>query len=249
MGKISKSFDLSHLCPKMRLAIFGLSLFLAAFSPAILPGQTVSPAVVEYQQEARSRFEITNETVFPLSVVLEPRMFTVTEKGDVVYSPIDTAQIHLKLSAMSFRIPPRQTYTVFYEAKSKSLPAWFMIAASLSGARTQTGLSVQIELPHVVYLLQKGSLQKSDVTLRSFKLDSTGKKVFIEVENTSDRLGRGLAAEAVLGRETRAAGSFPMFPHSKRLVEVPWDLSNAPERVLVRFTDFNLEQKQAAASP
>ena len=108
---------------------------------------------------------------------------------------------------------------------------------------------MQIELPHVVYLLQKTPLEKADVAVRSFVVDSAAKRVTVEVENTSDRFGRGLSAEVSADRESRSSGSFPLFPRSKRFVEVPWDVSGTPDRVVVRFADFSVDAKRPATTP
>jgi len=147
------------------------------------PGaQTVRPAVVEYVEQARGKFELVNETLFPLTVVVEPRGFHVEPKGDLIEEVLDTTRIQVKISAMSFRVPPRETYTVFYEATAKAFPSWFVIASTLTGARTQTGLNVRIELPHVVYLLQPQPqpLRRSDVAIRAFEFDTAAKRVRVE---------------------------------------------------------------------
>ncbi|HEX4934927.1 MAG TPA: hypothetical protein VFV33_17175, partial [Gemmatimonadaceae bacterium] len=128
----------------MRLA---LALTGAAGAlPGSARAQTVRPAVVEYPVQGRGRFELVNETLFPLAVVLEPRGFAVDERGNLTDLPLDTANVTLRLSAMSFRIPPLGTYTVSYEARAKQLPAWFMVLAAMTGARTNTGLNVRLEL-------------------------------------------------------------------------------------------------------
>ena len=70
------------------------------------PGaQTVRPAVVEYVEQARGKFELVNETLFPLTVVVEPRGFHVEPKGDLIEEVLDTTRIQVKISAMSFRVP------------------------------------------------------------------------------------------------------------------------------------------------
>ena len=71
-------------------------------------GQTVRPVIVEYQSAAKGKFELVNDSLTPLNVVLEPKSFTITDDGTGVYGPLD-ANIHLQLSAMSFRIPPKQS--------------------------------------------------------------------------------------------------------------------------------------------
>ena len=72
---------------------------------------------------------------------------------------------------MSFRIPPRGSYRVFYEANGDSLPAWFNILSAMSGARTESGLNVRLLLPHVVYLNQKQPLKKNEVAIRALEFD------------------------------------------------------------------------------
>src|SRR4030095_9470040 len=118
--------------------------------------------------------------------------------------------MRVKTSAMSFRSPPRETYTVFYEATAKSFPAWFLISSTLTGARTQTGLNVRIELPHVVYMLQPQPLRKSDVAISAFEYDSVTKRARVELENTGTSLGRVLSSEvSVNGRKAIPGGAFP----------------------------------------
>src|SRR6478672_9166779 len=147
-----------------------------------LAAQSVSPPIAEYQERARSSFQLINSGIFPLNVVLEVRGFRVTEQGEVEDAALDTTRLHVKLSAMSFRIPPRGTYTVFYEASADSLPAWFNILSAMTGARTESGLNVRILLPHVVYLNQKQPLRKSDVAVRGFVFDPQTKQIRVHLE-------------------------------------------------------------------
>lgn len=221
------------------------SLFLALGIVRPLGAQTVRPAVVEYSEQARGKFELVNETLFPLTVVLEPRGFHVEPSGELVEEPLDTTKMHLKISAMSFKIPPRETYTVFYEATAKRLPSWFLISSTLIGARTQTGLNVRIELPHVVYMLQPQALRKSEVAVRAFDFDTATKRVRVELENTGPSLGRVLSSEFnALGSKAIPGGAFPLFPHSRRILEIPWTETLTPERVVLRFANFTVEERR-----
>ena len=213
-----------------------------------LGAQTVRPAVVEYSEQARGKFELVNETLFPLTVVLEPRGFHVESSGELIEEPLDSTRMQVKISAMSFRIPPRETYTVFYEATAKSFPAWFLISSTLTGARTQTGLNVRIELPHVVYMLQPQPLRRADVAVRAFEFDSVAKRVHVELENTSTSLGRVLSSEvSVGGKKPIAGGAFPLFPHSVRRLEIPWNEDLIPERLVLRFANFTVEERRKGA--
>jgi hypothetical protein len=226
-----------------RVRIASLLLVLGMTGP--LGAQTVRPAVVEYPEQARGKFELVNETLFPLTVVLEPRGFHVEPTGELIEEPLDTTRIHVKISAMSFRIPPRETYTVFYEATAKAFPAWFVIASTLTGARTQSGLNVRIELPHVVYMLQPQPLRRADVAVRMFEFDSASKRVRVELENLGASLGRVLSSEiSAEGKKATPGGAFPLFPYSRRMLQIPWSEDLTPERLVLRFANFTVEERR-----
>lgn len=207
-----------------------------------LAAQSVSPPIAEYQERARSSFRLDNASLFPITVVLEVRGFRVTEEGDVVDVPLDTSRIKVKLSEMSFRIPPRGSHRVFYEATSDSLPAWFNVLSAMSGARTETGLNVRLLLPHVVYLNQKQNLKKDQVAIRAFELDTAGKKARIQLENLGPNLGRvQQVSVSGDGSRTQLAGGFPLFPRSRRWTEVTWDRPKPPTRLGLRFARFSID--------
>lgn len=228
------------------LRAFALSgWWLAVASP--LAGQSVSPPIAEYQEKARSSFQLHNGSLFPLTVVLEVRGFEVTEQGEVLDRPLDTSRVHVKLSAMSFRIPPRGSYRVFYEATGDSLPAWFNILSAMSGTRTQSGLNVRLLLPHVVYLNQKQRLRKTEVVVRALEFDPVSKKARIQLENLGSHLGRVLQVTATDGNNTsEPSGGFPLFPRSRRWTEVPWAEETQPTRLAVRFARFHIDTAMTA---
>src|SRR3954471_93588 len=93
---------------------WGLCVFILASATL---GQTVRPVISELGNPAKGRVEYVNDSDTPLNVVLEAKSFTVSEKGEAEYRPLDPT-IHLKLSATSFRIQPKQTFYVFYEASA-----------------------------------------------------------------------------------------------------------------------------------
>jgi hypothetical protein len=224
------------------LASSALALVVSLAAPVSVTAQSVSPPIAEYQQRARSSFQLINSGLFPLSVVLEVRGFSVTGQGEVQDAPLDTSRVHVKLSAMSFRIPARGTYTVFYEATADSLPAWFNIVSALSGARTENGLNVRVLLPHVVYLNQKQPLRREQVAVRSLELDSAAGKLRVQLENLGPNLGRVQQVTASAGKTTSAPGAgFPLFPHMLRWTEVDWPGPVAPERLTIHFSRFSLD--------
>lgn len=213
-----------------------------------LAGQSVSPPIMEYQERARSSFQLHNGSLFPLTVVLEVRGFKVTDEGEVVDVPLDTARVHVKLSAMSFRIQPRGSYRVFYEATGDSLPAWFNILSALSGGRTESGLNVRLLLPHVVYLNQKRPLTRNEVAILALEFDPGSKKARIQIENLGPHLGRVLQVNVTDGHTTsEPSGGFPLFPGRRRWTEVPWDGATPPSRLTVRFARFSIDTALTAA--
>jgi hypothetical protein len=222
------------------------------FGPSHIGAQSVSPPIVEYSEKARSSFQLSNPSLFPLTVVLEPRGFTVTEDGEVLDLPLDTSRVRIKLSEMSFRIPPRGSRTVFYEASSDSLPTWFNILSAISGTKTESGLNVRILLPHVVYLNQKQPLRKVDVAIRAFEFDTVRKTARVLLENLSPNLGRVYQTTISNGHDASPpGGGFPLLPRKRRWAEVGWEALTPPNRVVLRFSRFTLDTAltSKAASP
>ena len=222
--------------------------FLALALNAGAAAQTVRPVISELGNPAKGRVEYVNDGLTPLNVVLEAKSFTVSEKGELNYRPLDP-DIHLKLSATSFRVQPKQTYYVFYEASAPPSPTWFVIYASFSGFafRTAQGMNVRLQLPHTVYLLPKQRAEKADVHVVRAELDEAGSKVLLEVENTGDNFGRVLQTQLANGRKKEEAPGFPIFPHSKRILEVPLDAKSdrdsLPTELSLQFENFKVEQK------
>ncbi len=228
--------------PGPGVQILTCRLLFLLFLPLPVIAQTVRPPIVQYKEKARSRFEIVNDTVFPLNVVLEPKSFSVSTTGETMFRPLDS-QIRLKLSAMSFRIPPKREYIVFYEAKADTLPAWFTIYCNLTGLPKRSGLNIQLELPHTVYLLQKQPLIKEYVQIQMNEYHPRAKQVVVEVENTGPRLGRCLAVEVSRQRIKKTLAGFPLFPQRRRRLEIPWAGPEPPLSLLLRFQGFVLEGK------
>jgi hypothetical protein len=249
MRAVSHSSSLPRRSVRPRSLVLGTLACLAFAHP--VRAQSVSPPIAEYQQRARSSFQLINSGIFPLSVVLEVHGFRVSEQGEVEDAPLDTTRLHIKLSAMSFRIPPRGRYTVFYEASADSLPAWFNIVSAMTGARTESGLNLRVLLPHVVYLNQKEALHKEQVAIRAFQVDSATGKVRVQLENLGPNLGRVQEITASAGKVATPPGAgFPLFPHMIRWTELAWPGPGSPEHLNVRFAKFTIDTAlNATASP
>jgi hypothetical protein len=217
-------------------------LLLSLLWPLRLFAQSVSPPIAEYQEKARSSFQLHNASLFPITVVLEVRGFDITEQGEVIDTPLDTSRVQVKLSEMSFRLPARGTRRVFYEAQGDSLPAWFNILSAMTGARTESGLNVRILLPHVVYLNQKQPLRREDVSITRIELDRVAGKARVQLENRGPRLGRvHQLTLSDAGNSAQPAGGFPLLPRKRRWAEVDWREAGAPSRLTVRFARFTID--------
>ena len=233
--------DTSTFSPHRLCHLAVVVLACVCLPPQTASAQLVAPPVVEHSQRAASAFEVGNQGVTPLSVIIEPFSFWVDTLGEVHYAPFDSAGVSLKLSTMSLRLPPRASYSVSYEASARRLPAWFVVASSFAGPRT-TGLNVRLQLPHVVYLNQKEPLGKEDIIVRAFVFDSANKRIRFKIENVGTRLGRcndGTVRSA--GSDVIGVPSFPLFPHFFRWVELPWNAQRPPERLELKFEKFTLQ--------
>lgn len=219
--------------------------------------QTVSPVIDENVvkgpgKKAKGKIEYVNDSLQPLTVTLDTQSFTVSETGEMLYRPLDPG-IHVKFSATSFRIPPKQNYLVFYEAWADEVPAWFVVYATFAGyqERTEEGLKIQLLLPHTVYLLPRGDVQKSDLVIKVAEFRPTQQKVLVRVENNGPAFGRILEADvsSSVGRGKVTNNGFPVFPHSQRQVEIPWDSSDVPKKVTLHLGRFSLEQPVQTVFP
>jgi len=218
--------------------VFGALLLVCCQAAA----QTVRPLISELGNPAKGRVEYVNDSSVPLNVVIETRSFTVDENGGIKYRPLD-GNIHLKLSATSFRIPPQQSYFLFYEASTDAAPAWFVIYGAFSGFgfRTAEGMNVRVQLPHTVYLLPKGGLEQADLHIVSCDFDPAEKKVIMVAENSSANFGRIEQAFLSSGKKRQEVPGFPIFPHSRRRMEYTWEADDPPEKVQLELEKFKVE--------
>ncbi len=203
--------------------------------------QTVRPILSEFQVNGKGRVELVNDSAQPLNVIVVPKGFQVSETGEISYGELPE-NVHIKLSAMSFRIPAKQSYYVFYEAKADALPAWFVLYFNFVGLppKDHSGLNVQIELPHTVYLLPKRPFKKTDAAV-SATYEAAKKTVVITVENHGATVGRTILVEAQKGSIKSQGYGFPIYPQKRRIAEIPWTASAPPEKVTLVFNDFKID--------
>jgi hypothetical protein len=237
--------DAQSRLPAQR-SLFALVTLAAGTFAAVGHAQTVRPVIVEYKESAKGKFELINNGLQPATVVVEPRGFTVKEDGEGIYGPL-AKNIHLKLSSMSLRIPPKQSRYIFYEAKADALPAWFVIYSVFAGPAQQSGLNIQLDLPHTVYLFQKEPLERSDVTVESLSYHPDQHRVVIVIANQSGKLGRALEWQ-IASRGTKTGGSgFPLLPQNRRQLEVAWNAADPPATFSIRFEHFSFKEEFSAS--
>lgn len=249
------------ICYRFKNSVKAITpMLLAAACLAILvcgtlPAQTVRPLIDENVvkaagKKASGRIEYYNDSLQPLNVTLEARSFTVSASGAISYRPLDS-DIHLNLSEMSFRIPPRQSHYVFYRAWSDKLPAWCVLYAAFSGFRQRTpeGFMIQVQLPHTIYLLPRQRLKKGELSIVRAQYVPQTKKVVVRVANSGEAFGRVLQADVQGSRTKASQGGFPLFPKSERQVEIPWPSAALPSKVVLRFDRFTMEAAVQGAAP
>lgn len=233
-----------------RLALAAELVIVFLCLAAAASAQTVRPLIAELGNPAKGRVEYVNDGLTPLNVVLTAKSFSVSETGEISYRTLDPG-VHLKLSTTSFRIQPQQSYFVFYEANTDHAPAWFVLYAAFSGFafRTQQGMNVRLELPHTVYLLPKESADKSQVHVTRAEYHPDSKAVVLEVENTGDYFGRVQQTFVATNKKKQEAPGFPLFPHSRRRMELPLEGAETPDRVILDFQNFKIEQSLPVSGP
>jgi len=238
-----------------RVSLQAVCLCVLSLAAAQMVAQTVRPVVDENVvkgpgKKASGRIEYVNDSLQTLNVVLDSRSFTVSDTGDLSYQPLDP-RIHVKFSAMSFHIPPKQNYFVFYEAWADALPSWFVVYATFSGfaEKTREGLSLNVLLPHTIYILPKQSVRKDELQVKIAEYRAKDKKVIVRVENTGPSFGRVLGADVTSNKGKTSSNGFPVFPHREREVEIPWEASDGPAKLVLHLEHFRLEHEIETADP
>ncbi len=218
---------------------------LGAFIGLLLPqpmlrAQVISPIIAEYQGKARAQFQLTNDTLFPLDVSLEPFSFVVNEQGQPTYGPLEPT-LHVRLSATSFRLAPKQIYTVYYDASADVLPAWFTIYATVTRANNHSDVRIAYQLPHTVYLLPPTTIERESVSFRRATTLTDG-AVKIEIENHSKDYARVQEVDLVTSSGKKIFPGFPFFPHQERNLVLEPDPGGQPLKVVLKFPKFKVEE-------
>ena len=207
--------------------------------------QTVQPMISEYRIHGDGKFAVTNNSLGPMVVLLEPMSFSITPEGRGVFRQLDPG-IHVELSSSSLKLAPGQTSYVFYKADADALPAWFTVYATFSSPRHGEGLDVRLMLPHTVYLLQETPLALEDVHVTDAHYSAETRKLICTLENVGRSLGRLQELHASGPHGSAEAGGFPLLPGNRRQVELPWSGSEPPRELVFRFEHFSIKKPVAA---
>ena len=211
----------------------------AAFHASAAAAQAISPMITEYRISAGAKvkgtFEVRNPTLLPVRVVLEPLSFSVDSKGDPAYRKLDPG-VRVRFAATSFRIPPRQNYTVGYEIESDRLPAWFTVYATIAAANVET-VKVALKLPHTVYVLPKQVLSAANVEFLRSDASKEFHSVTVDIRNTGVHYGRVEEVEVSSPHSKVTYTGFPFFPGQQRELRFPWHEHETPTQVVLRFKE------------
>ncbi|MBS1800557.1 MAG: hypothetical protein JSS95_12120 [Acidobacteria bacterium] len=208
--------------------------------------QSVQPVIVEYKGKADGKVALTNNTMSPMVVVLEPKSFSITPEGKGVFRDLDS-NIHVELSAMSVRLQPKQTYYVFYKATADQLPAWFTLYATFSSPKHSEGLDVRLMLPHTVYLYQKQPIAQSSIAVSDLSYNVETRRLTCNISNDSAALTRVQSVQAVGDHSSGDLSGFPLLPGASRRIEMSWKESSPPTELDLRFDRFHLKRPIPAA--
>lgn len=206
-----------------------------------LHAQSIQPIIAEYTGQAEGKFLVTNDTLSPMAVVLDPKSFRIGEDGRGTFRSLDST-VRLSLSTSSFRLGPKQSSYVFYKAKVEAAPAWFTIYAAFTPLTSGTGMKVRVLLPHTVYLYQKQPAQQKDFVVSQAHFDAEKSTVSFDLDNSGAALVRVQAVHANAGKTEVDAAGFPMLPGARRHVEFAWDKQGSPDALLIQFPRFELKQ-------
>ncbi|MGI4758168.1 MAG: hypothetical protein ACRYGF_15135 [Janthinobacterium lividum] len=196
--------------------------------------------MAEYTGHAVGSFEVTNTSLAPAVVMLEPKSFSIDLDGKGEFRPLDAA-IHLDLSTASLRLEPHQSARVFYKVDAENAPAWLCIYASFMSAKKSVGVNVRIMLPHTIYIYQKQNLDREAIHIESVRYDPVAHKVLCSLTNRSEMAGRASLVEVTGEHAEESQGGFPMLPHQRRLITVDWPSSHKPRQLGIDFEHFSLK--------
>lgn len=176
--------------------------------------QSLAPFRSEYRKQAKGLLTLINDKDVPVRVTLRPQSFTSDENGRLKMLPLDPG-VNLELAQTSLRIPPKETRYVAYEAKPKSLPAWFVVYATFTPE--VGGIVVGTSIPHFAYIT--GGDPKQGEIAMSAKYDKGRQVLHVTFTSHSQQLAHVESIETI-GSTRKDLGSLSVLPGKSTVIDV-----------------------------
>ncbi len=136
-------------------------IFIFWLIPHAVLAQTVSPVITELGAKGtkpfNGSFTVNNPGLTPLTVVVEKPQSLVFASGKAKPSLVALASgVSVELSQQSAKIGAKQSAEFWYTLRCATKPCAVVIFSTLtSGQHTQTGMSVALHMPAVIYACER----------------------------------------------------------------------------------------------
>lgn len=139
---------------KLNLRMLALASFVLIAS-GIAHGQQISPTAEEFKgPHAKGFFTVANQGVKPLAVSVEATSLSIDSNGHPVLSP-NPPNVTVIFKQPQFKLGPKQTHMVNFEATCISVPCHFELLASFAPAIDSDGIAVVTHLGTAIYVCEK----------------------------------------------------------------------------------------------
>lgn len=161
----------------MKRALIAAMLVIGFASVA--HAQTESPLVQEFGKKISGSYTIRNDTLKPVSLVIESYSITYDSAGQH-YHPLDSS-IHLQLSETSTRLSPQETHEISFRAKCDTYPCQLAFANELvightQGDKDHPSVAICVILPEVVYACDKAKDCRKNILTQAGLIPLTAQK-------------------------------------------------------------------------
>lgn len=136
-----------------RWAIFIVFASLLLLDAICACGQSVSPLAAEAKaaKATKGEFTVRNVGVVPITVVVEPKSFTIDQNGQTAFRPLDSG-VDVKLDAMSAKVGAQQYRTFTYTVSCSQYPCAIAFYSGFSQGHTSEGIAIKVWIPSTLYI-------------------------------------------------------------------------------------------------
>lgn len=115
--------------------------------------QSISPLAQEFGKgKAKSQFVVTNTTLMPDVVMIQPKMLSFAPNGQMMLADL-APSVHVELSEMSTKLGPRQQHVFTYSINCVHDCAVALFATFSNGQKVPgTGFQIAVHLPTSNYV-------------------------------------------------------------------------------------------------